>query len=44
MSINWKEFGWWILAVVVVVHVFGSANHIINHTNTFGERPAITQQ
>ena len=44
MSINLKELSWWIMAVVVVVHVFGSANHIINHYNTVSERPAITQQ
>lgn len=42
--IKWKELGWWVMAMVCIVHVFATANRIINHTNTIFERPAITQQ
>lgn len=44
MSINWKEIGWWVMAMVCVVHVFAAGNRIINHINTVNARPAITQQ
>jgi Ni,Fe-hydrogenase I cytochrome b subunit len=44
MSINWREIGWWVMAVVLIVHVFAAGNRIINHANTVSERPAITQQ
>ena len=45
MSINLKEIGWWFMALVCVLHVYGSAYHIVNHTNGHGnEHPAITQQ
>ena len=41
MSINWKEIGWWLMAVVCIAHVYGSAYHIVTRDNA---RPAITQQ
>ena len=45
MSINLKEIGWWLMALVCVLHVYGSAYHIVNHTNDHRNvRPAITQQ
>jgi len=44
MSINWKEIGWWVMAMVCVVHVFAAGNRIINHANTVSAPPAITQQ
>jgi hypothetical protein len=31
MSINWKDISWWIVAVVSIAHLFGSAHHIISH-------------
>jgi hypothetical protein len=41
MSINWKEIGWWLMAVVCIAHVYGSAYNIVTYHNA---RPAITQQ
>jgi hypothetical protein len=42
MSINWKELGWWLMAAVCILHVYGSAYRIINDHHS--ERPAIAQQ
>ena len=44
MSINLKDIGWWLMAVVCVLHVYGSAYRIVNHINGHNDRPAITQQ
>ena len=44
MSINWKEIGWWLMAIVCAIHLFAAGNRIINHHNTVNERPSIAQQ
>ncbi len=31
MSINCRDVCWWIVAVVAIAHVFGSAHQIIAH-------------
>ncbi len=31
MSINWREIGWWVVAVVAIAHVFSSAHQIISY-------------
>ena len=31
MAINWTEIGWWIIAVIAIAQVYGSAHHIITH-------------
>lgn len=44
MTINWKEIGWWLVAVVCIAQVYGSAYYIVNHPNDYNNRPAIAQQ